>query len=81
MMQTLYSSIHHEMIGPLKNNVNLIEQLMRLLDNINTKKLAQMIMISSKLVLLQANDLMDMQFLQRGKFRPAMGTGKISNVI
>ena len=40
-----------------------------------------MIMISSKSVLLQANDLMDMRFLQNGGFRPAMSTGKISKAI
>ena len=48
LMQTLYSSVHHEMIGPLKNNVILIEQLMKLLEHTNQKRLAQLIMFSSK---------------------------------
>ena len=40
-----------------------------------------MIMISSKTVLLQANDLMDMQFLTHGSFKPSMVMGKIHHVI
>ena len=80
-MQTLYSTVHHEMIGPLKTNVTLIDNLLRSLDNFNQRTLAEMVMIGSKSVLLHANDLLDMQFLQRGSFKPSITQGEMKKSI
>ena len=67
-MSTLYSIVHHEMIGPLNNNVALADQLMRVTSDDNMKRIAQMILSCSKSVIMHANDLMDMQFLQKKSF-------------
>ena len=62
-LSTLSASVHHEMLGPLKSNVEIADALMRHLSNPDLKKQAQLISISSKLVLFHANDLLDLSFL------------------
>ena len=62
-MTRLYSTVHHEMMGPLKNNVQIALRLIRCLKEQPKRELAQIIMICSKQVLLHANDLLDLQFL------------------
>ena len=62
-LSTLSASVHHEMLGPLKSNVEFADALMRHLSSSTLKKQAQLISISSKLVLFHANDLLDLSFL------------------
>ena len=80
-MTTLYSSVHHEMMGPLKNNVQIALRLTRSLKDQAKREMAQIMMICSKQVLLHANDLLDLQFLQNGSFRPAYVQGSIYHTI
>ena len=56
------------MLGPLKINVEFAEYLIRHLTSPFMKKKAYLILISSKLVLFHANDLLDLRFLQTGNF-------------
>ena len=67
----LSSSTHHEMLVPLKSNVEFAECLIRHLTQDDMKKKAQLILISSKLIMFHANDLLDMRFLQDGRFTPS----------
>ena len=60
LLTTLYSSVHHEMMGPLKNNVQMALRLTRSLKDQAERELAQMITICSRQVLLHANDLLDL---------------------
>ena len=80
-MSTLYSSVHHEMIGPLTNNVEVSVRLIRKLVDPTLRELAQIILICSKSVLLHANDLLDQKFLQDGRFAPAYVYGSIKRAM
>ena len=67
-MTTLYSCVHHEMLGPLKNSFEASVRLIRSLTDQNLRELAQIIMICTKSVQLHANDLLDQKFIENGKF-------------
>lgn len=45
------------------------------------QKKAQLIQISSKLVLFHANDLLDLRFLNTGNFTPTFVQGSISTAV
>ena len=63
MLNALNMSVHHEMLGPLKVNMDTSSSLIKILERQNnsatTRKLAQTILVSSKLLLLHAHDLLD----------------------
>ena len=59
LLSTLCSSVHHEMIDPLKNIVNIAVNLIRRLRDRAQRELVQLILITSKQSLLHANDLLD----------------------
>ena len=80
-MSTLYQSVHHEMLSPLKNNVEAAVRLIRNLKDKQLREIAQIILICSKSVLLHANDLLDLKFLQNGKFSPAYVHGSVYQAI
>ena len=81
LMSTLYQSVHHEMLSPLKNNVEAAVRLIRNLKDKHLREIAQIILICSKSVLLHANDLLDLKFLQNGKFEPAYVHGSVYQAI
>ena len=59
-MKTLNTTVHHEMLAPLRANVDICK---RLLDYVKydeiSKKLVQIILVSSQMVMMHANDLLD----------------------
>ena len=59
-MKTLNTTVHHEMLAPLRANVDICK---RLLENFKyeeaSKKLIQIILVSSQMVMMHANDLLD----------------------
>ena len=60
LLNKLCSSIHHEMIDPLKANIKFVEYLIQYLNNdVSLKETAQLIVISSKTVLFHAHDILD----------------------
>ena len=60
LLTLLNQSVHHEMIGPLKASIDVAENLKRhLQDDPKYYGLANTIIVSSKLILFQANDLLD----------------------
>ena len=64
LLAILCSSVHHEMTGPLRCGIELAVRLMRnLKNNPPLRKLAQLILLCCKHVLLHANDLIDKQLL------------------
>ena len=64
------TSVHHEMICPLRVNVRIAEELLSLVEDEKIKRMAQTLLYSSKLLLLNANDLLDKEGLSRGSFIP-----------
>lgn len=69
------------MLGPLKSNVEFAETLCNHLKSTTLRKKAQLIAISSKMVLFHANDLLDLRFLQTGNFTPSFYLGSPSQAI
>ena len=65
------ASMHHEILTPLKVNIHIAEKLSKLEDTSQLKEMAQIISVSSKLVLFHANDLLDHRIFESGKFVPA----------
>ena len=69
----LNASVHHEMLGPLKSNVLFAQKLIKGLKHGSRKKvMAQNIYISSQLLLLHANDLLDHKIIENGGFIPQL---------
>ena len=56
------------MICPLQINVEIAEELINKIEDEKIKKLAQTLFISSKLLLSNANDLLDKEIIQSGNF-------------
>ena len=81
MLANLSTTVHHEMLGPLRSNVEFAEYLVKHSQNAAHKKKAQLILISSKMVLFHANDLLDLQFLQTGHFAPVYSQDSVTNAI
>ena len=76
-MSTIYSMVHHEMIGPLKSNEESAVRLIRQLKDPDLRQHAQIILICSKQVLLHANDMLDQKLLQNGRFVPVYKPGSV----
>ena len=55
----LTASVSHEMLGPLGANVQISERLLRKVENESIRKMIKLNLISSKLVMCHANDLVD----------------------
>ena len=81
LLSVLNYSIHHEIIGPLKANIDVAENLRRHQESLKCKEMAKMVVISSKLILFHANDLLDQKFLQNGLFTPVFTQDSPSEAI
>ena len=71
LLKTMNASMHHEILTPLKVIVQIAERLKTLQDFTQLKEMAQIVSVSSKLVLFHANDLLDHRIIQNGSFAPA----------
>ena len=63
LMSTLYSSVNHEIIGPLKSNEQAALRLIRGIQDQSLREQAQIILVCSKQAILNANDLLDKKLL------------------
>ena len=71
LLTMLNASMHHEILTPLKVTVQIAERLKTLEDVTQLPEMAQIVSVSSKLVLFHANDLLDHRIIQNGSFAPA----------
>ena len=82
LLKTLNASVHHEMLVPLKVNVEMALRLNKALKNFPIeKKLCESILISSNIVLLHANDFLDQTLIEKGVFAPCFVEGSILEAI
>ena len=76
LLKTLNASVHHEMVVPLKVNIEMAERLKSNLSKFPfERKLCESILISSNMVLLHANDFLDRTTnhdLDLGRVPPSM---------
>lgn len=66
----LNTSVHHEMVCPLKTNLEMAERLLKRLNEPDLMEMVLTILASSHLVLLHTNDLLDQRIIQNGTFQP-----------
>ena len=82
LLKTLNASVHHEMVVPLKVNIEMAERLKKSLKKFPyERKLIENILISSNMVLLHANDFLDQTLIERGVFVPCFIEGSIYEAI
>ena len=82
LLKTLNASVHHEMLVPLKVNVEMAQRLLKKLKKFPfERKLCENILISSNLVLLHANDFLDQTLIERGVFVPCFVDGSVYETI
>ena len=81
MLQNLNTTVHHEMLAPLRANIDICQRLLRLVSDLELKKLVQIILVSSQMVLLHANDLLDQRIIEEGCFVPLYTSGSIVDSI
>ena len=78
LLKTLNTTVHHEMITPLSANVDICQRLLRKLnDNEQVKRLVQIMLVSSQMVMMHANDLLDSRIIENGSFVPNLTSGSI----
>ena len=65
------------MTGPLTANVNLSERLLRVISDPQQTRMLKTILVSSQLVLLHANDLLDQRIIENGNFMPSYALGNV----
>ena len=82
LLKTLNASVHHEMLVPLKVNVEMAQRLKKSLSKFPVeRKLCENILISSNIVLLHANDFLDQTLIERGVFMPCFVDGSLFEAI
>ena len=82
LLNVLNYSTHHKIIGPLKANIDFAENLKRrCINDPKSCELAKLIVVSSRLILFHANDILDHKFLQNGQFTPVFIQDSVSESI
>ena len=81
LLQNLNTTVHHEMLAPLRANIDICQRLLRLVNEQEVKKLIQIILVSSQMVTLHANDLLDQRIIKEGCFVPLYTSGSLLDSI
>ena len=81
MLKTLNASVHHEMLAPLKANIDISRRLFRELKSKKLKSMAQTLSISSNMLFLHAQDLLDQRIIEHGGFVPLYTKGDVNEAI
>ena len=82
LMKTLIASVHHEMVVPLKVNVEMAERLISRLAHLpELVKLAENILIASNIVMMHAHDFIDQRLIEKGSFAPYLQVQSLATTI
>ena len=81
LLKTLNATVHHEMLAPLKGNLELSMRLNRSVKSKMQKKMAQTIFISTQLLMMHANDLLDQRVIEQGSFNPTISPTDVYQTI
>ena len=77
LLKTLNTTVHHEMLAPLKANVQICERVLRSVkDQPHLKEMVQTLFVSSQMLMLHANDMLDQRIIENGSFvaHPTIGS-------
>ena len=70
------------MLAPLRANIDICQRLLRKLkSDESAKKLVQVMLVSSQMIMLHANDLLDQRIIENGHFVPNMTSGSIKETV
>lgn len=79
LLRTLNTTVHHEMLAPLRANVEICKRLLiKLKKDQDALRLIQIMLVSSQMVMMHANDLLDSRIIEKGSFVPNLSLGSIS---
>ena len=82
LLKHLNATVHHEMLAPLKANIEISGRIIRRLKkDPETCKMARIIFISSQMVMLHANDMLDQRIIDSGSFVPNYTYGSPTKTI
>ena len=82
ILKALNASVHHEMLAPLKCNVDLCKILIKKLQNQKQElQMVKVVLISSQMVMLHANDMLDQRIIEEGCFVPNYTVGSVPHAI
>ena len=82
LLRTLNASVHHEMVVPLRVNIEMADRLKNKLKNFpQLLNFADTIFLSSSMVLLHAYDFLDYRLIEKGVFSPCFQLCKIEDAI
>ena len=69
------------MLAPLRANIDICQRLLRIVSELEVKKMVQIILVSSQMVALHANDLLDQRIIKEGRFVPYYTSGSLLDSI
>ena len=79
LLRTLNTTVHHEMLAPLRANVEICKRLLiKLKKDQDALRLIQIMLVSSQMVMMHANDLLDSRIIEKGSFVPNLSLGSVS---
>ena len=81
MIKLLNTTIHHEMIAPLKAQMDISKCLADTQISFESKQMAQTINVSSQMLLLHTQDLLDQRIIDKGSFSPNYTLESVQKVI
>ena len=62
-------TVHHEMLAPLRGNIEICARLVKQLkNNEKASNLAKIVFVSSQMIMLHANDMLDQRIIENKKF-------------
>ena len=80
-LKSLNASMQHEILTPLKINLQVAEGLSELKDLQKVREMAQVISASCKIMLFHANNSLDHLLIQNGNFKPDLEYCSVSDAI
>ena len=82
LLKTLNTSVHHEMLTPLKTIIEISERLVTKFKNFPIEmNMIKTVLLSSKFLSMHAHDFLDQQIIEHGTFIPHYDIGRVETAI
>ena len=82
LLKTLNTSVHHEMVTPVKTMIEISERLVKKLAKFpQEKRMVETMLLSSQFIMMHAHDFLDQQLIEHGNFKPYFDTGYLEDAI
>ena len=82
LLKTLNTSVHHEMLTPLKTIIEISQRLVTKFKNFPIEmNMIKTVLLSSKFLSMHAHDFLDQQIIEHGTFVPHYDIGRVETAI